>query len=70
MWVQAQNLVVAQPMDWSAPLAVMVLVGMLLCTAVGVLFETGAVSAVLDWLMGDEERRPAAIATTPQRSRA
>lgn len=70
MWMQAQNLVVAEPMDWNAPLGVLLVVGLLLVAALGVLVESGAVAALVDWLMGDEERRPVSVATSAHRGRA
>lgn len=70
MWMQAQNLVVAEPMDWNVPLGVLLVVCLLLVAALGVLVESGAVAAFVDWLMGDEERRHVSVTTTPHRGRA
>ena len=67
MWMQAQNLVVAGPMDWNAPLGAVIVIGLLLVTALGVPVQSSAVAALVDWLMGDEERRPAPVATSPPR---
>jgi hypothetical protein len=70
MWVQAQNLVVAGTFEWDGSIVAALVLGLLLVATFGVLFESGAFGAALDWLMEDEERRPARIAATPQRSRA
>lgn len=70
MWMQAQNLVVAGAFEWDGSIVVTLVLGLLLVAAFGMLFESGAFAAAFDWLMGDEERRPARVAATPQRSRA
>ncbi|MFN8601678.1 MAG: hypothetical protein U0842_14515 [Candidatus Binatia bacterium] len=70
MWMQAQNLVVAGAFEWDGSVVMVLVLGLLLVSALGVLVESGAFTAALDWLMGDDDRRPARIAATPQRSRA
>lgn len=70
MWMQAQNLVPAGSLDWNAPVGALLILGLVLVAALGVLAETGAFTAVLDWVMGDEDRQPAVLAVTPQRTRA
>lgn len=70
MWMQAQNLVVDGAFEWDGSIVAVLVLGLLLVAAFGVAFESGAFAAVLAWLMGDEDRRPARIAPTPQRSRA
>lgn len=70
MWMQAQNLVPVGLLDWNAPLGALLVVGLLIVAALGVLFESGAFGAVLRWVMGDEEDRPAVLAVRPQRGRA
>lgn len=70
MWMQAQNLVVAGAFEWDGSVVMVLLLGLLLVSALGVLFESGAFAAGIEWLMGDDDRRPARITATPQRSRA
>lgn len=70
MWMQAQNLVVGGAFEWDGWVVGALVLGLLLVAAFGVLFESGAFAAALAWLMGDDERRPARIAASPQRSRA
>jgi hypothetical protein len=70
MWMQAQNLVVAEALEWDGSLVVTLVLGLLVVSALGVLFEGGAFAVVLDWLMGDDDRHAARIGATPQRSRA
>lgn len=70
MWMQAQNLVVPGPFAWDGAFGVVLVLALLVVTALGVLFESGAFAALLTWLMGDDDHRPARIAATPQRGRA
>lgn len=70
MWMQAQNLVVAGAFEWDGSVVLVLVLGLLLVAALGVLGESGAFAALLTWLMGDDDRRPATRIATPQRSRA
>jgi hypothetical protein len=47
MWMQAQNLVLTNRIEWDTPVGVLLLVGLLVITGAGVLFESGAVGLVL-----------------------
>lgn len=69
MWMQAQNPVLTGRIDWGTPLGLLLAIGLLLVAALGVLFESGAFTALLDWLMDDPDHRPARIGATPHRGR-
>jgi hypothetical protein len=47
MWMQAQNFVLTNRIEWDTPVGVLLIVGLLVITGAGVLFESGAVATVL-----------------------
>ena len=69
MWMQAQNLVPTQQVEWSTPVGVVLLVGLMILTAAGVLAESGVVTRLLGRLVPTSRAGHAVtrVATSAQR---
>jgi uncharacterized membrane protein len=69
MWMQAQNLVLTNQIEWHTPVGILLMVGLLVITAAGVLVESDAVPMLLGRLVRRSRAAHAVARVAPSAQR-